>query len=57
MTELVVRLHNCWDDERAASLVEYLLMVTFIAVLCLVAVATFGTEVSDKFDAIGSQTK
>jgi pilus assembly protein Flp/PilA len=40
------------SDERAASLVEYALLLALIAVVCIVAVTTMGKQVSSKFDSM-----
>lgn len=42
------------DDERGASLVEYALLVSLIAVVCLVAVTTLGTGVNDQIQSLTS---
>lgn len=42
-------------SERAASLVEYALLVALIAVVCIVAVTTLGTSASDNFDSIANE--
>ena len=34
------------DDDRGASLVEYLLLVSLIALACMAAVGTFGQSIS-----------
>ena len=39
-------------DERAASLVEYALLVALIAVVCIVAVTTLGRQAESKFNSI-----
>lgn len=41
-------------DERAASLVEYALLVALIAVVCIAAVSFVGSSARDKFNEIGS---
>ena len=41
-------------DEQGAALVEYGLLVGLIAVICVVAVTTLGTEVSTAFSKIAS---
>jgi len=41
-------------SERGASLVEYALLVALIAVVCIAAVTTLGTNASSKFSAVGS---
>jgi pilus assembly protein Flp/PilA len=42
------------DSDRGASLVEYALLVALIAVVCIAAVTTLGSNASDKFDTVGS---
>ena len=44
--KLICRFH--WDEDGAA-LVEYGMLVGLIAVVCLVAVTTLGTEISSAF--------
>jgi pilus assembly protein Flp/PilA len=39
-------------DERAATLVEYALLVALIAVVCIIAVATLGKQASSKFTSV-----
>ncbi len=39
-------------DERAASLVEYALLVALIAVVCIAAVTTLGKSASSNFSSI-----
>ena len=39
-------------SERAASLVEYALLVGLIAVVCIVAVSTLGRKASSKFASV-----
>ena len=41
-------------DERGANLVEYMLLLAFIAIIVLVAVKTLGTTVSTKFSSTSS---
>jgi pilus assembly protein Flp/PilA len=41
-------------DERGASLVEYALLVALIAIVCLVAIAFFGSSTSERFSKAGS---
>lgn len=40
--------------EAGATLVEYALLVTLIAVVCVAAVAVFGGETSETFSRVGS---
>lgn len=46
---LVIRLRS---SERGASIVEYALLVTLIAVVAIVAVITFGTSLSGEYSDI-----
>ncbi len=46
MRKLIYRLH--WDEDGAA-LVEYGMLIGLIAVVCLVAVTSLGTEISSAF--------
>ena len=41
-------------DQRGANLVEYLLLLAFIAIIVLVAVKTLGGKVSTKFSSTNS---
>ena len=41
-------------SERGANLVEYLLLLAFIAIIVLVAVKTLGGTVSSKFSSANS---
>jgi pilus assembly protein Flp/PilA len=43
------------DDDTGASLVEYALLVSLIAVVCLVAVAGIGVDVNDRFVGLSEQ--
>ena len=40
--------------ERGASLVEYVLLVSLIAVVCIVAIGFLGNSASSKFNGVGS---
>ena len=40
--------------ERGASLVEYVLLVSLIAVVCIIAIRALGTKASTTFDNVGS---
>jgi pilus assembly protein Flp/PilA len=55
----VFRMYRMWvlahiKSERAASLVEYALLVALIAVVCIAAVTTLGSSASKKFSQTGS---
>jgi pilus assembly protein Flp/PilA len=40
--------------ERGASLVEYVLLVSLIAVVCIAAITFLGKNASTKFSSVGS---
>jgi len=40
--------------ERGASLVEYVLLVSLIAVVCIGAISLLGSSASKKFSSVGS---
>jgi pilus assembly protein Flp/PilA len=40
--------------ERGASLVEYVLLVSLIAVVCIAAISFLGSNAKDKFSSVGS---
>lgn len=48
-TWLGARLHVGEHDSRGANLVEYILLVAFIALIVLVAVQALGGKIGDKF--------
>ncbi len=54
LTARWVRMARGDDAERGASLVEYALLVSLIAVVCLVAVTTLGTGVNDQIQSLTS---
>jgi pilus assembly protein Flp/PilA len=49
--QLINRLRR---DDEGAALVEYGMLVGLIAVICVVAVTTLGTEVSTAFSKIAA---
>jgi pilus assembly protein Flp/PilA len=51
MHKLIDRLRR---DEEGAALVEYGMLVGLIAVICVIAVTTLGTEVSAAFSLIAT---
>jgi pilus assembly protein Flp/PilA len=51
MTILTQRLRRFTRDERAATMVEYAIMVALIAVVAIGAVELLGTTVNTKFGA------
>lgn len=53
MNALTQGLGRFVRDEEGATMVEYGLMVALIAVVCVGAVVTIGTELNEVFTAIG----
>lgn len=51
LSNWLVRL---WRDDRGASSVEYTLLVMLIAVFIILAMKTFGTAVSSRYDEAAS---
>ena len=49
-----VQAHLNIKSERGAALVEYALLLALIAVVCLVALKTLGTQASTKLSQVGS---
>jgi pilus assembly protein Flp/PilA len=43
-----------YSDESGATLVEYSLIVAFIAVVCIAVVLVFGQEVNSKYNTIAT---
>jgi len=41
-------------SERGASLVEYAMLVSFIAIVCVLAIAFLGSKTSAKLSKVGS---
>lgn len=56
-TWFTARLHLGEKDSRGAAMVEYILLVAFIALIVLVAVKFLGTETSEKFNDAGSDVQ
>jgi pilus assembly protein Flp/PilA len=52
MSRLTSFVRNFVKDEEGAALVEYGLLVLLIAVLCIVAVKTLGSKVSNTFNSV-----
>jgi pilus assembly protein Flp/PilA len=49
MTKLLSAVRGFARDEEGASLAEYGLLLALIAVLCIVAIAALGTNISTMF--------
>jgi Flp pilus assembly pilin Flp len=48
------RFHLGEHDERGANLVEYILLIAFIAIIVIIAVKVLGRTVSTKFSSANS---
>jgi pilus assembly protein Flp/PilA len=46
---------NFFKDEEGATMVEYALMLSLIAVVCIAAVIVIGQNASDTFTEVGNQ--
>jgi Flp pilus assembly pilin Flp len=51
------RLQEFLKDCKGASMVEYALLITFIALVCFVAVGSMGTSLVGKFTAVDAGFK
>ena len=51
---LRARLHFAERDERGANLVEYILLIAFIAIIVIVGVKVLGNTVSTQFSSADS---
>lgn len=49
---LYIRMQTILEDENGATMIEYALMITFIAMVAFAAVATFGLNLSAEFATI-----
>jgi len=47
--------HRAAADERGQGLVEYILILSLIAIVALVALSFFGSQLSDLLSSIASQ--
>ncbi len=47
-------LKNFLNDEEGQDMVEYALLLAFIAIIAVVAVTTLGSNVNSKFTSIGT---
>jgi pilus assembly protein Flp/PilA len=52
--QLMARWHATTADDSGASMVEYALLVGLIAIVAIVAVTFFGTELAAEYDDIAS---
>lgn len=49
-----IKAHFGRDDDRGATLVEYVLLVALIAVVCIIAISFLGHAASTKFSSVGN---
>ena len=55
MTKLLAASTTFVRDEEGASLVEYGLLLSLVAVVCIAAVTLLGTSISNMFTSLASQ--
>jgi Flp pilus assembly pilin Flp len=51
------RWHAFVETERGASMVEYAIMVSMIAIVAVVAVTYFGSQLSNEYDSIADSVQ
>jgi pilus assembly protein Flp/PilA len=54
MNRLTAIARNFVKDESGAALLEYGMLVLLIAVLCIVAIKTIGSKISNGFNSVNS---
>jgi len=54
MNRFKMLVHRFVKDDEAATMVEYALMLSLIAVVCLIAVGLIGTNANNIFNAIAA---
>jgi len=54
MNRIRLAARNFGQDESGAALIEYALLVLLMAVLCMVAIRTIGSKVSNGFNQADS---
>ena len=54
MTRLTAIARNFIKEEEGAALLEYGMLVLLIAVLCIVAIKTIGSKISNGFNSVNS---
>lgn len=54
MQKLWARITTYFDDEQGASLVEYALLISLIALVAFAAVALFGIALADEYSQIAN---
>jgi pilus assembly protein Flp/PilA len=54
LARLHVRLHELKSDEQGQDLVEYGLLVSLIALLCIVAISHVATSVNSAFSTVSA---
>lgn len=52
MRKLIASMKGFLDDDSGATMVEYALMVAFIAAVCVVAVTALGTALSAQYTTV-----
>ena len=55
MLRMWTAIQSRLNDQEGAGLVEYVLLVAFIAVVAVLAITTFGTELASNYDEVASE--
>jgi len=55
MTKLLAAYTQFVRDEEGASLVEYGLLLSLVALVCIVAISTLGSSISTMFSSLASK--
>lgn len=57
LLDIQIAVRRARSSDRAASLVEYALLVSLIAVVCFVAIMFFGNQTDDTFSRVGDSVR
>lgn len=49
---LYIKIQTMLDDEHGATMIEYALMVTLVAMVAVAAVTAIGTDLNTKFASV-----
>jgi len=54
MKSIMTKARAFIRDDEGAALAEYAILISFIAIVCIVAVTFFGSKISAKFAGLGN---
>lgn len=49
-------ISRLWEDETGGEVIEYVLIAGLIVVICVAAIATFGTKVLTRWDSVSNSS-